>query len=408
MVCEYFATKRPGRKRDPTRSHHSASTSDTSSIASASHHDARESEISTDLQSLAQPDQIVVSPTASGGFSVPSAMTQDVTTLMEDFADISTPLEPSAWPKASEMDIDGDFTHLLTPPIDFSEMEPMHFEFPSLGEGQDDIAELLITNDVDAQSLSAKSFHYMASSVSSLPSSDGQLLMEHSPQSSPVCSCTAEALGLMSKLFSTESLRSSSEPGSPQKQVAISGINQPIQSEFSTQTIILQNQQSIEVVSRILQCSCADDGHLMTMISIIVFKILELYSQAARQKQGAPKYSQWSNTSTTGNLVGTNGLDQFGCSDDNDRRITTQLIMSELHRVRQLLNQLAVRRNTRGAHETFGMNLSCLGNWQGTLSPHDDWMNASFSGSTLGQIEVDLRRCLTTLSREIIHVLRES
>lgn len=82
-------------------------------------------------------------------------------------------------------------------------------------------------------------------------------------------------------------------------------------------------------------------------------------------------------------------------------RVAAQLVLSELHRVQQLINVLSQRLT---AH---GLQTSCL-----ELPSSPDYFyflnqdSSAFPVTMLGQLEVDLRKRLRTLSVEIVDILR--
>lgn len=139
------------------------------------------------------------------------------------------------------------------------------------------------------------------------------------------------------------------------------------------QALLLENKLSTDVVNRMLACSCTEDGFLLTVLSMIVLKVLGRYAAAAgRDAARRP-----------GCGYGTPRAD-----GDERQRIAAQLVLSELHRVQRLVNQLSPRlKEPRDA-----------GGPQGSL----------FSASTMDQMGSDLRKSLSTLSLGIIHNLRQS
>jgi len=279
------------------------------------------------------------------------------------------------------------------------------------------------------------------------------------------------------------------------------------QDHFSRITL-RENEQSIEAVIGILACkACADDGFLLTVSSMIVLKILDRYAAAARRhssslslnsfpacsnssssnshssgssyaassRGGTPPRSTSASTSTStsglGPICGSGG----GCIDSPSIallgggghgnltsyksmsadtfphprcRTSAQIVLSELHRVQRLVNELspklrgfgaaAARNDLSGGGGYFGSrhgggsgeqqqhgsshfsNLG-LGFGLGHVGHGNDISTSaavenkpltltqaplSPSPGTLEQVEADLRKNLRTLSEEIINVLR--
>jgi hypothetical protein len=90
--------------------------------------------------------------------------------------------------------------------------------------------------------------------------------------------------------------------------------------------------------------------------------------------------------------------------------MAAQLVLSELHRVQRLVNQLSPR--LKVPKEGDGRN-RCLepGLWgRHQMTGGDEKMTgmAPFSAGTVDRVEADVRKSLSTLSAEIINVLRQS
>lgn len=147
---------------------------------------------------------------------------------------------------------------------------------------------------------------------------------------------------------------------------------------------------------------------MATMLSIIVFKVLELYAMAVRQIHSGTSLegmeisfggvrSQTMATASIRQLC----IDYSSLDDQATRRTTTQLILGELHHVQSIVNQLTLRRNALAARVALERPMD---------SPVSSGRRRAdtFSAATLGHIEADLRRGLTALSSEIIARLRHS
>ncbi|KAK7729664.1 hypothetical protein SLS63_006045 [Diaporthe eres] len=179
----------------------------------------------------------------------------------------------------------------------------------------------------------------------------------------------------------------------------------------SSHSILTKNKQSIEAVSEWLTCTnCAGDNFLLAVLSMTVLKILERYAAAAR-----PSDSEAEKASRLANGILASSKDQMmvlGHTYNTPRsrgRKAAQLVLSELHRVQRLVNQLspklkrpkdAERRNLDPDLELWGRrDVSC---------GYDPGPTAPFSAFTLGQMESDVRKSLAALSSEIINGLRQS
>lgn len=149
-----------------------------------------------------------------------------------------------------------------------------------------------------------------------------------------------------------------------------------------------------------LACSCTEGSFLLTVLSMIVLKMLGRYAAGAgRDAARRP-----------GCGYGTPRAD-----GDEQQRIAAQLVLSELHRVQCLVNQLSPRlkgprygRRPQGSLQGRAADRDIWGCQSGILGDRDDPPATLFSASTMDQMESDLRKSLSTLSLGIIHTLRQS
>ncbi|KAL3709533.1 hypothetical protein TMatcc_003323 [Talaromyces marneffei ATCC 18224] len=143
-------------------------------------------------------------------------------------------------------------------------------------------------------------------------------------------------------------------------------------SQIQTPDLLAKNKHSIETVHSIMSCpSCSGDSFLFTIISMIILKIIEKYSVAARTECSS------STEDFTGLLT--------------EERTPAQLVLSELHRVQRLANQLSTFKRPEDSIVDEGRDSAMA-----QLSPH-----------TLEPVESDVRRSLRFLSAGIIRELRQ-
>lgn len=200
------------------------------------------------------------------------------------------------------------------------------------------------------------------------------------------CFCLIQALGLMKQLFP--------KPLTPCTNSTTQGLDKDTTIP-TIQAVVAKNEHTIEAVSTMLRCSCSQDGHLLTIISLILSKVLNWYAAAARKMPSSDDDNQsvqslHSSTSHHSSLseqvVQDSGKVGSYCLEGEDSaRMARQLVLSELHRAQCLLNQLSAKLKTQAAKS-------------GTASP--------LSGLMLDQLGVDLRKQLMALSLEIVEGLR--
>ncbi|KAI7788170.1 hypothetical protein LA080_012235 [Diaporthe eres] len=183
-------------------------------------------------------------------------------------------------------------------------------------------------------------------------------------------------------------------------------------------SVLTENKQSIEAVSERLTCrNCAGDNFLLAILSMTVLKILERYAAAARAQSGGarPSDSEAETASRLANGILASSKDQMAAlshtynTPRNRGRRAAQLVLSELHRVQRLVNQLSpkLKRPREAERRDLDPELELWGR-RDVSRGYDPGPAAPFSATTLGQMESDVRRSLSALSSEIINGLRQS
>ncbi|OJJ05022.1 hypothetical protein ASPVEDRAFT_197972 [Aspergillus versicolor CBS 583.65] len=189
------------------------------------------------------------------------------------------------------------------------------------------------------------------------------------------------------------------------------------------ESVISQNKQIIETINAVLDCPCSHDGYVISMVSLAVFKVMGWYIAAARDKRVTPDdvmewghdtviYPGVSDLSASNKrvlcspmIIGSHCIDS-----KSQNRMAAQLVLSELHRVQQLVNVLSSRLESirlstcLASDSTFGSATSeALEN-----SLFTAMQTSPLSGSTFSQLEEDLRKRLRAISSETIEILRRA
>ncbi|TVY84598.1 Trypacidin cluster transcription factor [Lachnellula suecica] len=412
ITCEYFVTKRPGRKRD--KSHHP-----TNNDCSCDTVNSRQPEVSGGKESWPEVTISTTYPPASDGniysTSLDLSPTSPISGSMSGldfssssgiFSGLLMPMEPCMSTSLAEMSNEFDDSFFAAP-IDLFD-DALDFDFI---QGHGDIERVLLADEVNPDPVSLKSLNEPPGTSKSSPSSHNRTLSSTntSLSSDSTCSCLMQALDLMKKLSSSNSALCVLSNGSDEDTV-MSNINPD--SNPSAQAVVMDNKQIIEVVDSMLQCSCAEDSYLLTMLSMIVFKVLGRYAEVVRKPHG-------DGIESGGRLGGSTSpndqIRQIGSyfGDEGLGRMAAQLILSELHPVQRLVNQLSPRLKARGAGviskngRTQGRNRSGA-DYQFPSLSDGDAKTVPFSSTTMDQMEIDLRKGVSTLSSEIINMLRQS
>ena len=215
------------------------------------------------------------------------------------------------------------------------------------------------------------------------------------------CFCLVRALGLMKQLFP--------KPSTPCTTSATQGLDKDTTIP-TIQAVMAKNEHTIEAVSTMLQCSCSQDGYLLTIMSLIVFKVLSWYAAAARKTPSSDDDNQSVQSSRTFHSRQSSLSEQvvqdpvvvgsYRLEGEDSARMARQLVLSELHRVQRLLNQLSAKLKAQAAKSGADTpNSLSDGN-------SDSEAALPLSKLMLDQLEVDLRKRLRALSLEIVEGLR--
>jgi hypothetical protein len=141
------------------------------------------------------------------------------------------------------------------------------------------------------------------------------------------------------------------------------------------------NKQTMDGLSRILQCTCSTDTYLLTIASLVVFRVLNGYAQVAYAPASA------------------HDADYDG---EDLSRVAAQSVLGELHLVQCLVNQLSLR--LRACVPRKLGNVGLLDESPSPTKASD--MGSTFSYPFLDQLEPELRSRTRSLSSEIIASLQ--
>lgn len=330
-----------------------------------------------------------------------------------------------------------EFDDFLTSLGSFPGLETPTYDFLSLPNCADSVSNTTDTNDT------AAFLHEENSSVTDDACSDMQTLfdpytlpssrqsitghMETSPALWPntPCCCLVTALGFLKELLPNVS-KAYTQPC--ERQTSVADAEPP----FPTiQSVIAQNERVVEAMDSILQCPCSQrDGYLLTVVSLVLFKILDWYSVAGRAaptvKATAACYDSYNklhippphNPCYDLQSLSHSSSSQFVagslCVDGEDSgRVAAQMVLSELHRAQRLVNKLSARFKGYGVGGAgAGMEVAAAAAVpsNSTVDGIDMLCDGKgtwpFSTAMFDQLEADLRRRLRTVSVVIVDMIR--
>lgn len=395
MKCEYLVTKRAGRKHE-SRQPKDKPNGTQPSLGSGWPTSMLPSPDLTQSSPRHQNISSRCSDKVSNCFShLDSTSPSDLTTLSPDFGDffaspLSFPpvLDPSNTDFLAQSTKYGDtntglldFNDVVTLPgheDTFSIIENAVFEFPP-------------------------SLANPRSSQASRDSTTVESLLDIGADSP--CCCLVRALGLLKHLFP-----SGSRTCTRSRRQSYDSSSSYIPTIHS---VVTENAETIDAISNMLQCPCSQDMYLLSVMSLIVFKVLGWYAAAARGTSGAaengargpdqPQKHRRHSSCHSEQVQQLPAVVGSYCIDGEDQaRMAAQLVLSELHRAQRLVNLLSSRLKEHKTHSGTRNGATDGGN-----ALVDGELSGPFSTSILEQLEADLRKRLRALSLEIVEMLRQ-
>lgn len=159
----------------------------------------------------------------------------------------------------------------------------------------------------------------------------------------------------------TQALRSLEEVSSPQSASEAPAVS-------ATRAIVASNRAAVEAASSMASCACSQDSYLLVVISLVVFKVLNRYAVAARQGASAvhvqasfggddadPSQSRCPAPGKGRAIRQPTQPDRHDDSLDyclegaESGRMAAQLVLSELHLVRRVVEQLSSKLKNQAA-----------------------------------------------------------
>ncbi|KAI1378725.1 aflatoxin regulatory protein-domain-containing protein [Hypoxylon crocopeplum] len=390
LTCEYLAAKQGGRKpnRHPTSCQTRAGRpagieTDAHAYEHLPPQDnwAAPTSSNPDNDPLRSPDIIPSSPRTS--ISSTSNVIQDLFGAIDqiplspspptqiDFSDyLSTPVSFTA--EMTDMDILGTAKIFFTG-VDSSnnDSESPFDVFPPFGDTVSELFTVSIPSPTPKTSI--------------LPSMEVAQNYPGFHAAEPPHSCLIRALGSMEQISPVSCLKGTSTTP-------------------TIRAVIAQNKAAIDGVGKMLRCACSQDGYLLAVLSLIIFKVLDWYAAVAQRRPGLQDHhapgSRPSSTSThcppSPTVIGNYCLE-----GTDSARMAAQLVLSELYIVRRLVEQLSSKLKEQAA-KTGKMDETETEN----LELEND-IALPLSAAIYGDLAVALTKRLKALSLNIISQLKK-
>ncbi|KAF7587029.1 hypothetical protein BBP40_007851 [Aspergillus hancockii] len=388
IVCEYFATRRAGRKQGSRPSNAPPVTQTLPPTPTA-----------TSWSTVSGPEALASPSLARLSPRMPLPSYPD---LLPDFLSSSDQTSASAPTSTSSVQFD-DF---LASPLSFPILDPSDADSLTDPSGINtgslnaflDIgsSELLLLPD-HAFSVPEEAVRKPLpfSKPQSPPDSRPSTTNGFHPESSS-CSCLARALSILKQLCPATS--------GPCRAPKGCGYDTGLAPRPNLQAVITNNEQTIETISNMLHCQCAQDGYLLTIMALIVFKVLGWYAIAARETSSSepshgrefPDISQQPQRFPS----------EYSVDGEDHSRMAGQVVLSELHRVQRLVKVLSQRLKIHGMPNQGSSDPLDQLITHGTEISFDAECTFPLPITMLHQLETDLRKRLRGLSAEIVEMLR--
>ncbi|KAJ5242261.1 uncharacterized protein N7469_000588 [Penicillium citrinum] len=388
--CEYFATKRAGRKPGRRVSQ--------STVPPVSRDQDVPATIPTTIAALtatatATATTTTAAPIWTNDLSEPDMMQMSPVSPPGDFPDIfsgPSSLEGSLGDPtiSTPATLDFNLAEFSTSGVSFSMnnlIDPSHFHHPYGANNLSDWgrATTLPTDSSSVDAAVAPNVAPPQNLTNIRPASVEGL------SSGQICSF-ARALTL---------LKDPPSPASSLNQVPVES-HTGLRSIRSVRSVMTQNEQTIQVISDILQEKPAEDGYLLAVLSVIILKVLTRYAAVLRQTPGLDDDGYDQNSPGSEQMA---WLENTSCTDSEEQsRKVAQQVLGQLHRVQRVVNILSqCFQADGGAGESRNLPESDNSDnlfYMERLFPFPRYM--------LEQFESDLRKRLRTLSAEIVGRLR--
>ncbi|TWU71002.1 hypothetical protein ED733_001742 [Metarhizium rileyi] len=127
----------------------------------------------------------------------------------------------------------------------------------------------------------------------------------------------------------------------------------------SIRAILARNKDTLTAVGAMVKCACSEDGYLLAIVSLIIFKVLDWYTAVAGHSpslqqdtvsQEEPPTSRSSSTVSPCTISSDYGRpgSEYCFKGTDSARMAAQLVLSELYLVRRLVEQLSTKLREHG------------------------------------------------------------
>ncbi|PCG88777.1 Aflatoxin regulatory protein [Penicillium occitanis (nom. inval.)] len=188
----------------------------------------------------------------------------------------------------------------------------------------------------------------------------------------------------------------------------------------TVQSIIIGNEQAIQALDQMLELESSEDKYFLAILSVVTLKVLASYAAVVRQMPTLDSNDEYGDTADREKPqyledAATHALvDNYFTDNEDLCRKTAQQIFRQLHRVQRLVNRLSKRFKTDDESTGSSDFASPVSTSSTTAVDSIDALLIAkcietmfpFPSPLLKQLQVDLRERLRKLSAEIVDILR--
>ncbi|KAI7977456.1 hypothetical protein EIK77_007078 [Talaromyces pinophilus] len=441
LKCEYFITKRAGRRHEPRPSTETATTKFTNNHDNHDNNDNHDDHDNNDNNdnhpsSAASSSEVdILMLDSSSLYASPDVLQQSSTFAPLDVSSTQAviPNDPTTWwmptPRSS------DFNDLFALPssssisLSYPVSETLstdilgQSQLPTQLSGGDDSDSLIPLQDLSffLDMSNSEVFNRSTSSAflttqaatctdnRATTTTDGDKTLDNSPY----C-CLTRSLELLKKQFpgSTACACETTARGGDENDARAIHYR-----THNIESVIQENKRTLEAIDNMLQCPCSGGDYLLAIISLVVFKVLDWYTAVVHGAQEAQlglddsdndsniHNSKWGIKSQrvlchSEQVVLQTPAVVCGYHIDGDHkgRMAAQLVLSELHRVQRLVNLMSDR-----LRSTEPVSTDCDVNDNNGRDTAPQFMSSTW----FNKLESDIRERVCTLSFEIVDMLRQ-
>jgi hypothetical protein len=219
---------------------------------------------------------------------------------------------------------------------------------------------------------------------------------QKAPATGQACSCLAQALGLMTQLSQSSSTAN--------MMCTTQGLDDSTAIQ-TVQDVLRQSKAAVDAVGTILHCPCSHDGYVLVVISLIAFKMLGLFAAVVLNTPGSQdsQASRPSQTSSSEPALQDPAVEGSYRIEGKDwARMSAQAVLSELHSVRRLTKTLSSRMQLQATRQGGEKEVEAPKN----AALESEVRLPLLSGEIYKQLDADLNRRLKALSQRLIERLR--